>query len=152
MLPYWVAELIQQRTDPEQDRLSPLWSPYKSSEFTLFSSAAHKLIKLAFPCCFWQRGWVRRPMRCIVGGRRVYKPEHTDTHVPHTIQFRWGQPHNCYSYQNDTFAAFAYSWINAAEGEHESGMAALPMSPLFWVRGQWGVCACCTFQSVSIME
>lgn len=54
-LPYWVAALIQQQTDPEKDHLSPLWSPYKSSTFPLFSSAARKLIKLAFPCCFWQK-------------------------------------------------------------------------------------------------
>lgn len=68
-LPYWVAALIQQQTNPEQDHLSPLWSPYKSSTFPLFSSAARKLIKLAFPCCFWQKGWERHPVRCIVGGR-----------------------------------------------------------------------------------
>lgn len=33
---------------------------------------------------------------------------HRPTHVPHTIQRR-GRPQNCYSYQNDTCAAFAYS-------------------------------------------
>lgn len=79
--PDWVAALIQQQNDPEQDHLSPLWSPYKSSTFPLFSSAAHKLIKLAFPCFFWQREWERHPARCIVGGRRVYEPMRTDTHA-----------------------------------------------------------------------
>lgn len=42
---YWVAELIQQQTDPEQDHLSPLWSPYKSSTFPpllLCCPQAHK--------------------------------------------------------------------------------------------------------------
>lgn len=38
------------------------------------------------------------------------------THIPHTTQFRRGRPQNCYSYQNDTCAAFSYSWINATEG------------------------------------
>lgn len=32
-LPYWVAALIQQLTDPKRDHLSPLRSPYKSSTF-----------------------------------------------------------------------------------------------------------------------
>lgn len=79
--PYWVATLIQQQTDQEIDHLSPLWSPYKSSTFPLLSSTAHKLIKLAFPCCFWQNDWERRPARCIVGGRRVHEPIHTDPHT-----------------------------------------------------------------------
>lgn len=35
----------------------------------LFSSAARKPIKLAFPCCFWQGEAARHPARCIVGGR-----------------------------------------------------------------------------------
>lgn len=53
---------------------------------------------------------------------------HTCTHLI-LFSFNGGWPQNCYSYQNDTFAAFAYSWINAAEGKHASGMSALPMSP-----------------------
>lgn len=64
--PDWVAALIQQQTD----HLSPLWSPYKSSTFPLFSSAAHKFIKLAFPCCFWQKVMREGSRRCITGGPR----------------------------------------------------------------------------------
>ncbi|KAM3611542.1 uncharacterized protein V6R79_020202 [Siganus canaliculatus] len=69
-LPYWVAALIQQQTAPKRDHLSPLWSHYKSSTFPLFSSAARKLIKLAFPCCLWQMESEAHPVKCIVGGRR----------------------------------------------------------------------------------
>lgn len=148
-LPYWVVALIQQQTGPEQDHLSPLWSPYKSSTFPLFFSAAHKLIKLAFPCCSWQKERERHPERCIVGGRtNAYR----HTHVLHTIQFRLGLPQNCYSYQNDTCAA-DFSWINVAEGNtciwdvcpsHESSL----------VVGVSGECLClsCTFQPVSVMD
>lgn len=114
-LPYWVAALIQQQTDPEKDHLSPLWSPYKSSTFPLFSSAAHKLIKLAFPCCSWRTEWARHPVRCIVGGRRAYELMRTDAHTPHSVQFQRSPPQNCYSYRSGTCAAFAYSWINPAE-------------------------------------
>lgn len=85
-LPYWVAALIQQQTDPEKDHLSPLWSPYKSSTFPLFSSAAHKLIKLAFPCCSWQKECERHPARCtvlwVVEG--CANPTHTDPHTHRT--------------------------------------------------------------------
>lgn len=52
--------------------------------------------------------------------------------------FDEGWPQGCYSYQNDTFAAFAYSWINAAEGKHASGMSALPTRP---PRSAGSVCA-----------
>lgn len=79
------APLLGGRADSTADRPRAgssvsITVSYKSSAFTLFSSAAHKLIKLAFPCCFWQTGRARRPERCIVGGRRVYKPVHTDTY------------------------------------------------------------------------
>lgn len=117
-LPYWVAALIQQQTDPKTDHLSPLWSPYKSSTFPLFSYAAHKLIKLAFPCCFWQMEGRETSSEVYCGWSKAVRTNACGpTHVPHTVQLRQGLPQNCYSYQNDTWAAFAYSWINAAEGE-----------------------------------
>lgn len=70
-LPFWVAALIQQWTDAESDHLSPLWSPYKSSTFPLFSFAANKLMKLTFLCCIGKKSnrdfqravlWVVEPM------------------------------------------------------------------------------------------
>lgn len=97
--PDWVAALIQQQTD----HLSPLRSPYKSSTFPLFSSAAHKFIKLAFPCCFWQKEMREGSRRCIMGGRRPRGPTHAST--KHCSA--WGLPPNCCSHQNDTRAAFS---------------------------------------------
>lgn len=78
--PDWVAALIQQQTD----HLSPLRSPYKSSTFPLFSSSAHKFIKLAFPCCFWQKEMREASRRWITGGRRPRGPTHAST--KHTVQ------------------------------------------------------------------
>lgn len=77
--PDWVALWFQQT-----DHLSLLWSPYKSSTFPLFSSAAHKFIKLAFPCCFWQKQMREGSVRCIMGGRRLWGPTHTST--VHVVQ------------------------------------------------------------------
>lgn len=103
--PDWVAALIQQQTD----HLSPLRSPYKSSTFPLFSSAAHKFIKLAFPCCFWQKEMREGSRRCITGGRR------TDPRIHQAHCSAWGLPPNCYSHQNDTCAAFS-SQLNKCWG------------------------------------
>lgn len=75
----WVAACFQQT-----DHLSPLWSPYKSSTFPLFSSAAHKFIKLAFPCCFWQKQMREGSVRCIMGGRGLGGATHTST--VHVVQ------------------------------------------------------------------
>lgn len=80
-LPYWVAALIQQQTDPKTDHLSPLWSPYKSSTFPLFSSAAHKLIKLAFPCCFWQMEGREASSEVYCGWSKGCKNQCMQTHT-----------------------------------------------------------------------
>lgn len=106
--PEWVAALIQQQTD----HLSPLRSPYKSSTFPLFSSAAHKFIKLAFPCCFWQKGDER-------GIQEVYhgwsKAARSDPRIHRARCRAWGLPPNCCSHQNDTCAAFS-SQLNKCWG------------------------------------
>lgn len=54
---------------PKTDHLSLLHSPYKSSTFPLFSAAAHRLIKLTFPCYFWQDASETLPESRSVGGR-----------------------------------------------------------------------------------
>lgn len=54
----------------------------------LFSSAARKPIKLAFPCCFWQEEAVRHPARCIVGGRKKRAVCETSARRPHAVPLR----------------------------------------------------------------
>lgn len=145
-LPYWVAALIQRPTDPEQDHLSLLWSPYKSSTFPLFSSAAHKLIKLAFPCCFWQKEWERHPQRCIVGGQCI-------------------QTHACFSVSTGSAAkllflpkwyicSFWFQLNKCRWGQTCIWDDCFSHEPSLWFLGLVGVCLClsCTFQSVSVLN
>ncbi len=148
-LPYWVAVLIQQQTDPKKDHLSPLWSPYKSSTFPLFSSAAHKLIKLAFPCCSWPKEWERHPAGCVVGGRGVYESMHTDPHT-YSILFSFSEVDHKLLFLPEWYMCSLSLQLNKC---CSAGMSALPMRPFFWFWGQWEVYVPVPHVSVfSVME
>lgn len=109
----------------------------------LYFFAAHMLIKLAFPCCFWLKdgevccGWSNQ---CIV----------THIHMNHILSSFKSLPQNCYSYQNYIFAAFDFSWINAVEEKTLIRNVCTSNESSLWFRGQWKLCLSYTFLPVSV--